>query len=367
MCRRKVFLVTIAFGCLLAVGCGDKKGKEAAKSESAGAAGGESAAAVEEAKPAVWEGDYECKDGDAECRDDKVGGTGVYFNGTVFNTIVNTNVTVRGTPTKNGESLFLAKKDTKAQVLGIYAGWVNVSVRDVVPKRGWVYGQYIDYKEGVNFAGLKAVDMKVADFQITAKDSATADLTVTYEANGAAKTVKIVAFKEKGQKFFTFFFDAYTEGAHYIVPPGLYTWDFVKNQLRITVPMTRDPYTNDEGNMAIWKKVKFTDDKKFFFVGDRAESGAVTVYRVSDRKRLFDWNFKKGCDNVLTLGLKNSTVTCACPTDAEMAKNYTGLEEMDAEIDGFTADIGGPGESVCEVNLETGARRVTETRLVTCE
>jgi hypothetical protein len=352
----------------LTVGCGDKKSKDAAKSGTGGA---------EEAKAVVWEGDYECKNGDAECRDDKVAGDGFYFNGTVFNTVINTDATVRGAPSKNGESIFTAKKGTRAQVFGVSKdGWANVSVRDVVPKRGWVYGEYVDFKEGMNFKGLKTVEMKVTDFNFTAKDSSTADLTAEYEVGGAAKTIKFNAFKEKGQKFFAFFCDAYVGGSHYSVMPGLYTWDFSKNQLKHAVLFTRDPYASDAGDLMLWKTVRFTDDKKFFFIGDKTEPGVKAAFRASDNKRLFDWSFSTGCDNTLSFGFKNNTVAFACPADAEMANNYAGLEEMDSAIseygNGYVEGNPQPGatstlEVICDVNLETGARKITGARWVSCE
>jgi hypothetical protein len=367
---RATFLAAVVLGCFLAAGCGDKKSKEAA------AGSGEPAAAAE-VKAVVWEGDYECRNGDAECRDDKVGGDGFYFNGTVFNTVINTDATVRAAPTKNGEAIFTAKKDTKVQVLGISKeGWVNVTVRDVVPKRGWIFGQYVDFKDGVNFGGIKTVEMKITDFNFTAKDSSTADLTATCEINGAAKTLKFGAFKEKGQKFFTFFCDAYVEGAHYTVPPGLYVWDFTKNQLKHTVLLTRNPYTFNDAGMLLWKKVRFTDDKKFFFIGDKTEDGAKAAFRASDKKQLFDWDFPKGCDNALSFGFKNNTATFACPADAAMAKNYTGLEEMDGAISDYGSayvdDNPQPNpastlEVICDVNLETGARKITGARWASCE
>jgi len=367
--RRTVFLVAVVLGCFLAVGCGDKKGKDAAHS-------GSGADAAEEAKAVIWDGDYECKNGDAECRDDKVGGDGFYFNGTVFNTIVNTDATVRSAPSKTGETLFTAKKDTKVQVFGISKdGWANVTVRDVVPKRGWIFGEYVDFKEGMNFKGMKTVEMKITEFNFTAKDSSTADLTATYEINGAAKTLKFGAFKEKGQKFFTFFYDAYVEGSHYSIMPGLYTWDFTKNQLKHTVLFTRDPYVYNDAGMLLWKKARFTDDKKFFFVGDRSETGIKAVFRASDKKQLFDWGFPNGCDNTLSFGFKNNTATFACPADAQMAKNYQNLEEMDDAIseygNGYVEGNPQPGsatlEVICEVNLDTGSRKITGARWVSCE
>ncbi len=374
MKRCTTFLVAVVLGCFLSAGCGDKKSKEAAASSSGG---GEAAAeAVQEVKPAVWGGDYECKNGDAECRDDKIGGDGFYFNGTVFQTFVNTDVTVRAAPTKNAESVLLAKKGTKAIVLGISReGWVNISVKDVVPKRGWVYGQYVDFKDGVNFGGLKPVDMKITDFNFTAKDSSTADLTASYEINGAAKTLKFSAFKEKGQKFFTFFCDTYVEGAHYILPPGLYTWDFTKNQLKIAVSLTRNPYSYNDA-VFLWKKVRFTDDKKFFVIGDKAEDGAKSVYRASDQKLMFDWDFSKSCDKTLSFNFKSGTVTVACPADAGMALKYTGVEEMDEAISDYgstyvednpqpkpTAAL----EVICDVNLETGARKIKSAAWTSCD
>lgn len=368
-----MFLAAVVMGCFLALGCGDKKGKEAVQS-----GGSEAVAAKEEAKPVVWEGDYECKNGDAECRDDKIVGTGIYFSGTVFNTVVNADVTVRNAPNKNGESVLLAKKGTKVQVLGISKeGWINISVKDVVPKRGWVYGQYVDYKDGVNFGGVKAVDMKITGFDFTAKDSSTADLTAVYEVGGAQKTLKIGAFKEKGQKFYTFFYDIYVDGAHYIVTPGVYTWEFNKNLLKLEMALTRAPYAADDGEVMLWKKVRFTDNKKFFFVGDKAEKGAKAVLRVSDRKQLFDWNFSDKCNNTLTFGFKNSTVTFACPFDEEIKKIYpANLEDIDPNISetgtGYADEnpmpsAGSSTEVACEVNLETGARKIVDTHWVTCE
>jgi hypothetical protein len=368
--RRTVFLVAVVLGCFLAAGCGDKKSKEAA----AGSGGG-TAEAAQEVKPAVWGGDYDCKNGDAECRDDKIGGEGVYLNGTVFQTAINTDVTVRSVPAKNGESVLTAKKDTKVIVLGVSKeGWVNISVKDVVPKRGWVYGQYVDFKEGVNFGGVKPIDMKITDFNFTAKDSSTADLTATCEINGTARTLKFSAFKDKGQKFFTFFCDAYVEGAHYTLSPGLYTWDFTKNQLKIAVSLTRSPYSYNDA-VLLWKKARFTDDKKFFFVGDRSEAGVKAVFRASDKKLLFDWNFPNVCDNTLSFGFKNNTAAFACPADAEMAKNYQNLEEMDEAIseygNGYIEGNPQPGsatlEVICDVNLDTGARKITGARWVSCE
>jgi hypothetical protein len=361
-------LVAVVLGCFLAVGCGDKKGKEGAA---------QSGAAAEAQTPVVWEGDYECKNGDAECRDDKVAGSGFYFNGTVFNTVVNTDATVRGAPTKNGETLFTAKKDTKVQVFGVSKdGWVNASVRDVVPRRGWIYGEYVDFKEGLNFKGLKTVEMKITDFNFTAKDSSTADLTAAYEVNGAAKTLKFPAFKEKGQKFFTFFCDAYVEGYHYTLTPGLYTWDFTKNQLKHAVLFTRDPYASEDGDLLLWKTVRFTDDKKFFFIGDKKEAGLKAAFRASDRKQLLEWNLPKGCDYTLSFGFKNSTATCHCPADAAMAKSYSDLEEMDGAISDYGSEYVGENpqpapsntlEVICNVNLETGARKITEARWAVCE
>jgi len=366
--RRAAFLIAVVMGCFLAVGCGDKKSKEAA--------GGGTAEAAPEVKVAVWGGEYDCKNGDAECRDDKIGGDGFYFNGTVFQTAINTDVTVRAVPAKNGESVLTAKKDTKALVLGISKeGWVNISVKDVVPKRGWVYGQYVDFKDGVNFGGLKPVEMKITDFNFTAKDSSTADLTATCEINGTARTLKFNAFKEKGQKFFTFFCDAYVEGSHYTLPPGLYTWDFTKNQLKLAVSLTRDPYSYNDA-VLLWKKARFTDDKKFFVVGDKTENGITTAFRASDKKRMFDWSFPKGCDNTLSFGFKNNTATFACPADAVMAKNYTSLDEMDGAISEYGSDYvdenpqPNPNSSlevICDVNLETGARKITSARWTTCE
>ena len=370
--RRAMLLVAAVLGCFLAVGCGDKKSKEAASGGSEGAA----AEAVQEAKPAVWGGDYDCKNGDAECRDDKIGGDGFYFNGTVFQTNVNTDVTVRIAPTKNAESVLLAKKDTKVMVLGVSKeGWVNISVKDVVPKRGWVYGQYVDFKEGVNFGGVKPIDMKITDFNFTAKDSSTADLTATCEVNGAARTLKFNAFKEKGQKFFTFFYDVYVEGGHYILPPGLYTWDFTKNQLKIAVSLTRDPYSYNDAVM-LWKKARFTDDKKFFVIGDKAETGLKAVYRVSDRKQLFDWNISGSCDKTLSFNFKNSTATFACPADAAMAKNYAGVDELDGAISEYGSNYvdensqPNPASSlevICDLNLDSGTRKITGARWVTCD
>ena len=370
--RRATLWVAVVLGCFLAAGCGDKKGKEAA-----GSSGGEAAeSAQQEVKAAVWGGDYECKNGDAECRDDKIGGDGFYFNGTVFQTSVNTDVTVRVSPTKNGESVLTAKKDTKVVVLGISKeGWVNISVKDVVPKRGWVYGQYVDFKEGVNFGGLKPIDMKITDFNFTAKDSSTADLTATCEINGAARTLKFNAFKEKGQKFFSFFYDAYIEGSHYTLPPGLYTWDFAKNQLKIAVSLTRDPYSYNDA-VLLWKKVRFTDDRKFFVVGDKTDNGTFAVFRASDRKQMFDWSSVKKCDNSISIGFKNSTAAFACPADAAMAKSYTGIEEMDGAISEYGSDYveenpqpnpANTLEVICDVNLETGSRKITSARWVSCE
>jgi hypothetical protein len=370
--RRATLLVAVVLGCFLAAGCGDKKSKEAA----AGPAGGAAAEAVQEVKPAVWGGDYDCKNGDAECRDDKIGGDGFYFNGTVFQTNINTDVTVRATPTKNGESMLTAKKDTKVIVLGVSKeGWVNISVKDVVPKRGWVYGQYVDFKEGVNFGGLKPIDMKITDFNFTAKDSSTADLTATCEINGTARTLKLSAFKDKGQKFFTFFCDAYVEGSHYTLSPGLYTWDFTKNQLKLTVSLTRNPYSYNDA-ILLWKKARFTDDKKFFVIGDKAEDGLKAAFRASDQKLLFDWNFSKGCDNTLSFNFKNNTATFACPADAVMAKSYTGLEEMDGAVadygSSYVEDNPQPNpasslEVICDVNLETGSRKITSGKWTACE
>ena len=373
--RRSMLWVAAVLGCVLAVGCGDKKSKEAAGGSGGG--GGEAAAeAVQEAKPAVWGGDYDCKNGDAECRDDKIGGDGFYLNGTVFQTSVNTDVNVRGTPAQNGEVVILAKKGTKVTVLGMSReGWVNVSVKDVVPKRGWVYSKSVDFKDDINFGGLKPIDMKITDFNFTAKDSSTADLTATCEVNGATRTLKFTAFKEKGQKFYTFFCDAYVEGSHYTLPPGVYTWDFSKNQLKIAVSLTRSPYSYNDAVM-LWKKVRFTDDKKFFIVGGKGEEGITAVYRASDRKLLFDWNISKSCDKTLSFNFKNSVATFACPADAAMAKTHTGVEEMDEAISDYGNEYVNENpnpaqnntlEVICDVNLDSGTRKITGARWVVCE
>jgi len=369
--RRAMLWVAVVLGCFLAAGCGDKKSKEAA-----GGGSGEAAAAVQEAKPAVWGGDYDCKNGDAECRDDKIGGDGFYFNGTVFQTSINADVNVRAVPAQNGETVLLAKKDTKVLVLGISKeGWVNISVKDVVPKRGWVYAKYVEFKDGVVFSGVKPVEMKITDFNFTAKDSSTADLTATCEVNGTARTLKFNAYKDKGQKFYTFFCDAYVAGSHYTLPPGLYTWDFIKNQLKIAVSLTRNPYSYNDA-VLLWKKARFTDDKKFFVIGDKTEDGVIAVYRASDRKQLFEWNISKNCDNTLSFNLKNSTATFACPADAAMSKTHAGVEEMDEAISDYgneyvnenSAQVGQNNslEVICEVNLESGTRKITAARWATC-
>jgi hypothetical protein len=365
--KREVFLIAVVLGGILAAGCGDKKSKEASGSGAAGAAA--------EVVAVIWEGEYECKNGDAECRDDKVVGDGFYFGGTVFNTAINTDATVRAAPTKNGEVLFTAKKDTRVQVLGISKeGWVCVSVRDIVPKRGWIYGQYVDFKEGADFRGVKNIEMKVTDFNFTAKDSSTADITAVYEVNGVSKELKFGAFKEKGQKFYTFFYDAYVVGAHYAILPGLYTWDFAKNLLRHTVLFTREPYMSDSGELMLWKTVRFTDDKKFFFVGNKTEYGEIAAFRASDKKRLFDWKNYGDCDTV-SFGFKNNTITTACPADNVMAKKYADIEEMDGAIseygEEYEENIPRPSDAVleilCEINLESGTRKITGGRWLNCE
>jgi hypothetical protein len=294
--------------------------------------------------------------------------------------VLGADVTVRAAPSKNGEVAFTAKKDTKVQVLGISKdGWVFASVREVVPKRGWIYGQYVDFKDGVDFRGVKTLEMKITDFKITAKDSSTADLTAVYDVNGVSKNLKFGAFKGKGQSFYAFFCDAYVEGSHYALMPGLYAWDFAKNQLKHVVYLTRGPYAKDDGGVLLWRTVRFTDDKKFFFVGDIAEPGEKKAFRTSDKKELFSWGFAGGCDNALSFGLKNNTVTAACPADADMAKNYAaaeGAEGMDGAISDYAAGYreGNPApdsansiEVTCEINLETGERKITGARWLNCE
>jgi hypothetical protein len=386
-----MFLIVVALGCFLAVGCDNKKSKETARTGTAE----QTAAAIEEVREPTWEGEYECKRGDAECRDyieyrdrpewrdgdqSRDEKEKFYFGGTVFNTVVNIDVTVRNAPSRNGEALFAAKKDTRVQVLGISRdGWAFVSVRDSVPKRGWLYGQFIDFKDGQDFRGVKTVGMKITGFNITAEDSSTADLTAEYEVNNVKKTLTFGAFKGEGQTFFTFFNDAYVNGSHYAVMPGVYTWDFTKNQLKHETFLTRAPYIFYNADLVLEETVRFSDDRKFFFIGDVKEYGVQEIYRTSDKKRMLGWGYYGGCGHFLAFGFKDNTVTVACPTDNTMAQNYEGVEEMDSAVSEFreeyTRDNPNPStdgslntvEVLCEIDLETGVRKITGGRWMYCE
>lgn len=384
MKNRVKILILAVVGCFLAAGCNDKKGKEPVRSSGAA----EQAAVVEE-EP-VWEGEYECERGDGECRDfiefrnqpelrdSEDGGNGFYFSGTVFNTIVNSDVTVRDAPSaKSGKVLFAAKKGTKVQVLGISKdGWTFLSIREAVPQRGWAYGQYIDFKDEQDFRGVKTVEMKITDFKFTVDDSTTADLTATYEVNNTQKTLNLSAFRVKGQNFVTFFYDTYVDGSHYAVMPGLYTWEFARKQLRHTAFLTREPYLTSNGDLLLWNSVKFTDDKKTFIVGER--NGRM-AFRTSDRKMMFDERYYEGCDHLISFDFKNNTLTAACPADSTMAQNYSDIEEMDSAISEFreeymrdNPDAGSDGpentvEILCEMNLETGIRKITSGRWMYCQ
>jgi len=347
------------------------------------------AAVPEEVKGEGLEEEYECRSGDAECRDyieckdyewclsyENDGGA-FYFNGTVFNTRINTDASVRAAPSTDGEALFTAKKGTKVQVLGISGdGWSFVSFGKGLFKRGWVYGRYVELGHGRDFSAVKTGEIKIIDFNFTAEDSSTADLTATYEVNNAKKTLKFSAFKAKGQNFLTFFCDIYTGGLHYTAMPGIYTWNFAENQLRHEVLLTREPYMFYNADLLLWQTVRFSNDKNFFFVGDITEYGVQLVFRAINMKLLFGWGYYGGCQNFLTFGFEDTTVTVACPPDTVVAQNYANIEEMDSTILAYGEEYrtNNPPdkyinnmETLCEVNLETGTRKITGARWMYCE
>ncbi|MCL2183538.1 MAG: SH3 domain-containing protein [Chitinispirillia bacterium] len=362
MGKRMVFLAAVALGCVLAAGCGDKKkGEDGAKSEGKKGAVSSEASSSPASNIPVWEGAYRCKKGDGECRDDKNFGDGIYFAGTIFNTTVTSDVNVRPEPSGNGSPLFQAKNETQIQILGISktGDWAFVTIRDVVPKRGWVSAQFIKYKED---AKPTSSELKITNFNFTARDSSTAELTAVYKADGTETTMKINAFKEKGQNFFTFFCDAYTSEHHYKVMPGLYAWTFARNQLKHVAPHTRVPFVHGEGS-AIWDKALLTDDHKFFQVEE------------NDKKLLFRAT-ATGAKLLLpglvydSFNLHAKTITSVCPADALVTKDFPKADHMDAAISEYGDEYVNhhqrpEGDSMpslqvlCETNLETGARKIT--------
>ena len=375
MGKRAVFLVTIACCCFFIIGCGEGKGKKDATKT-----GVESTAVQETAKepepPPQWEGEYLCKQGDGECRDDKLPEGSLYFAGTVFNTVVTSDVNARTEPSsKAGNATVIGqiRKDTKVQILGVSRdGWAFVTTREPVPRKGWISGQFLDYRE--EGQKLTSTEMKVTDFNLTSRDSATADLTITYKINNAEKSATVKAFKKPGQNFFTFFYDIYAENSHYSIIPGLYTWNFSRNQLRHSAFLTRSPiFLNyeDEGESAqVWKEAWFSDDLKFYFVnnfvdgcGGRAEKHMVIFQANGTQLPAF---------NIDSFDTRAKTITGDCPSDEVISKHFADTEAMDSVIEELRENYRAYNELpnhaynirvLCEVNLETGARKILETRL----
>ncbi|MCL2219040.1 MAG: SH3 domain-containing protein [Chitinispirillia bacterium] len=350
MGKRTLFLAAVVAAFFLTAGCGDKKSGDAAKSKA-----GKVHTAAEEVTPPAWEGEYQCKSGDSECRDDKMHGDGVYFAGTVFNTLATADVNARSEPSTKGEVLFQVKKDTRMQILGLSKdGWAFVVVRDVIPRRGWVFGQNIDYRDGQKLASS---ELKITDFNLTARDSSTADLTAAYKVNDVERTMNFRAFKERGQDFYTFFCDIYSNQSRYTLLPGLYTWNFAKNQLKHTVFLPRAPFVSGDVS-AIWESAVFSNDQKFFIVyqGDNK-----LLFRAGGVTQLFPDIAIESFDP------RGKTITSACPADAVISKYYQNTEEMDGAISEYRDKArSSPDEDIdqsvvsCETNLETGARKIIE-------
>ena len=350
MGKRSVFAVAAVLGCFLAVGCGEKKGGEAAAKDEA--------ALAEAAAPPTWEGEYQCKSGDSECRDDKMYGEGIYFSGTVFNTVVNKDVNARSEPSsRGGNSTVIGqiRNETKVQVLGYTRDWVFVTTREAVPRRGWISASFVDYKEGQQ---MKVTEMKITDFNLTARDSSTADLTAVYKVGDAEMTMKFSAFKRSGQGFFVFFYDIYRENSHYTITPGLYVWRFARNQLSNATPMMRAPFVSGE-RVAVWEQAAFSDDLKFYFVN--VPDGSPRVFR-ANAAPLFSETVVESFDT------RAKTITGVCPADSEIAKYFSKTEEMNGAIDEYGEEYannnprGDNSQSlqvICETSLETGARKIT--------
>ncbi|MDR2577976.1 MAG: SH3 domain-containing protein [Chitinispirillales bacterium] len=356
---RKLLAASVVAAALL-VGCGgDGKSREPAQAGAGQVRSGEEAGVAEAVqKEAVWEGEYLCKHGDAECRDDKMFGTGIYFNGTVFNTVVNADVNVRSLPSTSGAVLFQAKKDTKVQVLGISRdGWAYITTREVVPRRGWASGQFLDYREERRFT---STDISIVGFTFAARDSSVAEMMASYKIDGVEKTMNLRGFKEQGQNFFTFFYDTYVENSHYTIIPGLYTWQSVNNRLTHRTFLTRAPRAVGD-NTAIWDWVAFSDDFKYYFI---REEENILVFQAGSRQRILSETA------VSSFNPSAKTVTCDCPSDEMMAKHFSDLEPMDGVIAEYAAeyesnnprpeDDGGSYaiRVTCEVNVETGPRKI---------
>jgi hypothetical protein len=340
----------------LAIGCGgDGKSKDSAKPK---AAESETGYVEEPLPPAVWEGVYECKRGDRECRDDRNFGEGIYFSGTVFNTVVNRDVNARTEPSSAGGNATVIgqiRKDTRVQVLGITRDWAFVTTREVVSRRGWVSSSFLDYREGQR---LTVTEMRITDFNLTARDSSTADLKAVYSVGGVEKTMEFRAFKLPGQPFFSFFYDIYVPNSHYTIPPGLYVWRFARNQLNHTVPKMRSPIAHGDASI-IWEKAVFSDDLKFYFV---TENDKTLVFRANGRPLLSEVA-------VESFNQRAKTIMAVCPADNVMARCFQEIEEMDTEIERYAdeyAEANRRPEShlslhvLCEINLESGARRITK-------
>jgi hypothetical protein len=337
--------------CALGLGCGDGKGKEKGAAQ-------EAASQEDAAKPEVWEGEYECKRGDAKCRDDNSLGEGVFFGGTVYNTVISADANVRDRPsTKGSNVLFQLTKGTKVQVLGATKdGWMYIVVRDFVPRRGWLF-KNIEYKE----EKITPVDLKVTGFKAEPGNFEDGELTASYTAaDGAEKTVTFRGYKEKEQNFYTFFYDIFVDGSRYDNLPGLYTWQHTNNRLTHRRALVREPY-NVQGASKLWEKAMFTNDFKYYLVYEDGGNNILIFSADGDRRILAE-------SGVSEPNLRNKTVKTDCPADDLIKKDFPHAGDMDEEISEYRnsylennpePDGGGFALKVlCTVNFETGARKI---------
>jgi hypothetical protein len=347
-----LFIAGLLAACSLILTCGDGKGKG---SKGQGAQG----QAAEESQPDVWDGPYDCKKGDAKCRDDNSLGDGLFFGGTVYNTVVSADVNVRSAPSTKGEILFQLTKGTKVQVLGATKdGWAYVAVRDFVPRRGWLF-KSVEYGE-TKEETITPAELKITGFKSEPGNFTSGELTGSYTVGGEEKTVTIRGYKEKEHNFYTFFYDIFVAGSRYSNPPGLYTWQHTNNRLTYRGPFMREPY-NVDGNTRVWEIAMFTDDFKYYAVTE--SDGNQLIFKASDNKRVLS------DVSVMELDLRAKAMKCECPSDALVKKDFPNVAEMDEQLSEYKADYeeNNPRPDgalslrvICTLNLDTGARKILE-------
>jgi hypothetical protein len=285
---------------------------------------------------------------------------------TVYNSIINdANVNVRAHPSEKADVLFQLNKDEKIIIIGTskeidtidgYTGnWLNI-VKNKYGETGWVFSKYVENGR------ITTTELKINEIPLEWRE--VPYLRATFQINGVERLYIPRLQKEKNQNFYTFVYDYTTEPFHYSNVSGTYLWYPETNELK------HISYIGTDMESA-W--VIFTDDFKYVIEDFGTSPGprGLGVWRVEDSKRIFSGMYYQD------INLQGYTINVIYwyrdwdrhELDDEIldyAKKYKENNLIPDDILKSSKEHGFGIELIiiCELNLDTGIRKIINGRYI---